>query len=628
MCWKINQLDKKRHSCSHILAQAVQREIDPKVKLGIGPAIDTGFYYDFLFKKWIEFSEDNLKSIEKQMIKIIKEWQNFHIIQTDIKTAKKFIKWLWQEYKIDLLEEFASQWETKITFYINTIKKEGKDNILRWIRTDYIDEYENITNMVDKLFDLDPTEFVTFIDMCEWPHVDSTKEIDPWCIQLSKIAWAYWRWSEKNDMMTRIYAFAFDCKDDLKAHLQFLEEAKRRDHRVIWQKLKLFTISQLVWAWLPLLQPKGMILRQEIENYLWELHKDKWYTKVWTPHIAKESLYHKSWHASKFWDELFRVKGKDEEFFMKPMNCPHHMQIFADNQFSYRDLPIRYFEPATVYRDEKSWQLSWLTRVRSITQDDGHLFCRFSQIEQEVKAITDIIKEFYTTLWMTEDYWVSLSVRGEDKTIYLWSDEVWEKAEYSLESAAKANQLPYRRIEWEAAFYGPKLDFMFKDCLWREWQLATVQCDFNLPERFELEYTNEQWEKKRPVVIHRAISWSLERFMWIMIEHFEWLFPLWLAPEQIKIIPVADNFMDYANNIYNKFKQNWLRVSIDDSEHSFSKKIRNAELMKVNYILVIWEKEVKTDTVAVRECKSKKQYEIWTEEFIMKCKKEIKDRSL
>ena len=428
-------------------------------------------------------------------------------------------------------------------------------------------------------------------------------------------------------MMTRVYGLAFDTKEELQAHLTMLEEARKRDHRILGQKLKLFTISPLVGSGLPLLQPHGMIIRKEVEDYLWELHKDKGYQRVWTPHLAKEDLYKTSGHAEKFWDELFRVRGKDENFFMKPMNCPHHMQIFADNQFSYRDMPVRYFEPATVYRDEKTGQLSGLTRVRSITQDDGHLFCRVSQITEEVGTIVNIIKTFYTTLGMINDYWVRLSVRGPEGK-YLGSDEVWEKAEWALKYACDTFELPYQIGIDEAAFYGPKLDFMFKDAIWREWQLATIQCDFNLPERFDLSFVNEQGEKERPVVIHRAISGSLERFMGVMIEHFGGAFPLWLAPVQMQIVPVAEKFNDYAFELKKRFSQQDLRASVDDSSDSFSKKIRNAEMMKVPYILIVGEKEEAASSVSVREFRSKKQYEKSVSEFISQVTSERKERRL
>jgi len=327
---------------------------------------------------------------------------------------------------------------------------------------------------------------------------------------------------------------------------------------------------------------------------------------------------------------MFKVFGwtSKETFFLKPMNCPHHMQLFADNQFSYRDMPVRYFEPATVYRDEKSGQLSWLTRVRAITQDDGHLFCRVSQIKDEVKSITDIIKEYYTTLWMTDDYWVSLSVRWDDKSKYLGTEEVWQLAEWALEEASKENNLPYKRVEWEAAFYGPKLDFMFKDAIWREWQLATIQCDFNLPNRFNLSFTNENNEQERPVVIHRAISWSLERGMWVLIEHFAWVFPLWLSPRQVTILPVLPMFDEYAESVLKELRSAWIRANADFSTDWLNKKVRNAEKMHNNYILVIWEQEMQNNTVSVRNYRTKDQSVESLIDFKNRIMQEYKTRSL
>ena len=622
---------KPRHSLSHVLAQAVQRALDPLAKLGIGPAIETGFYYDFIFSEGVECKEEQLKEINKMMTKIVKESQLFHRIELKYDQAKEIITMLGEEFKIELIDEFKAEGETVFSYYINTIPLSAKDNLLKGSKPEYITKYEKINKQLQKFWILDAefaTQFITFIDMCEWPHVESTKEINPDAFKLDKIAWAYWRGNEKNPMMTRIYGLAFEDKNALKAYIEMMEEARKRDHRLIWKQLKLFTISPLVGAGFPMLQPNGMTIRKEIEDYLRELHKDKWYQRVRTPHLCKHDLYITSWHINKYGDNLFKVKGRDEEFFLKPMNCPHHMQIFADNQFSYRDMPVRYFEPATVYRDEKTGELWGLLRVRAITQDDGHLFCRASQIEEEVSTIVDIIKKFFWTMGMIDNYRVSLSVRGEDRSKYLWSDDVWEKAEWGLEKAAIANKLPFIKILWEAAFYWPKLDFMFKDCLWREWQLSTIQCDFNLPERFDLSFMNEKWEKERPVVVHRAISWSLERFMWVMIEHFAGAFPLWLAPQQIKLVPVAEKFIDYAIQIEKEMKEKWIRASIDSGEDSFSKKIRNAEIEKIPYIVIVGEKEETTKTLSIREYRSKKQYEIGMTEFVDKCLVEIKERSL
>ena len=542
-----------RHSLAHLLAMSVL-ELDPEAKLGTGPATETGFFYDIAFSKEKPLSESDFKTLEKTMRKLINKKLDFIREELSERDARELFKS--QPYKLELIEGIVARGET-ISVY----------------RT------------------------ADFVDLCEGPHVENTGEIPVDAFAIVRVAGAYWKSDESRDQLTRITGIAFESKAALEKYLWQQEEAKKRDHRKLGKELKLFTLSDLVGSGLPLLQPNGMIIRQEIENYLWSLHRMKGYSRVWTPHIAKETLYKTSGHAEKFGDELFRVQGKEEKFFLKPMNCPHHMQIFADNDWSYRDMPVRYFEPATVYRDEKSGQLAGLTRVRSITQDDGHLFCRASQIGNEVSTIVSIIKEFYTTFNMIDGYWVRLSVRGEDGK-YLGSDEVWKTAEKALEDSAQENTLPYSRVEGEAAFYGPKLDFIFKDALDREWQLATIQCDFNLPERFNLSFANERGEKERPVVIHRAISGSLERFMGIMIEHCSGAFPLWLSPIQIAILPIGESHEAYAKKIANTFLEENFRVEIL-SDESLGKRIRETKLKKIPYIFVVGDKEVETQTVSV-----------------------------
>ncbi len=620
-------LDTKRHSLAHIMAQAVQQNF-PETKCATWPFTEDWFYYDFDFGAQ-EFSDKDLKKIEKSMKKIISQNQDFQMFEVSYDEARELLKLMGEDFKseiVDMLEsgkfKNAEKITGKISFYINTGKWGQATDVQIHIQEKW---YFDFASHMDG----DQVRNLKFIDMCAGPeHVASTSSLDANSFKLARVAGAYWMGNADNQQLTRIYAYAFDDKDTLDKHLHMLEEAKKRDHRILGAKLKLFSVSELIGPGLPLMQPAGMVIRKELEDYLWDLHKTRGYDRVWTPHIAKEALYETSGHAAKFGDELFRVQGKEDKFIMKPMNCPHHMQIFADNQFSYRDMPVRYFEPATIYRDEKSGQLSGLTRVRAITQDDGHLFCRVEQIKDEVKTITDIIKEFYTTLWLTNDYWVSLSVRGEDKSKYLWTDDVWKIAEAALEEAAKENQLPYKRVEWEAAFYGPKLDFMFKDAIGREWQLATIQCDFNLPERFELEFTNEKGEKERPVVIHRAIAGSLERGMGVFIEHFAGTFPLWMAPRQVRIVPVASTFNDYADSVYKALKDAGIRVEIDDSSDSLNKKVRNAEKMHVNYILVIGEEEENSESVAVRNYKTKDQSVMKTEEFTEMLLTEIREKKL
>ena len=391
--------------------------------------------------------------------------------------------------------------------------------------------------------------------------------------------------------------------------------------------MELFVTSDLVGPGLPLLAPKGMIIRSEIINYLWQLHHDKGYQRVWTPHIAKEQLYKTSGHWDKFGDELFKVQGKSDRFILKPMNCPHHMQIFDSFSLSYRDMPVRFFEPATIYRDEKSGQLHGLSRVRAITQDDGHLFCRTSQIKQEVATIVSVIRKFYQTLGMDKDYWVSLSVRGEDKSKYLGSDEVWNNAEGSLEEAAKENDLPYKKIPGEAAFYGPKLDFIFKDSLGREWQLATIQCDFNLPERFNLSFMNEESKKERPVVIHRAISGSLERFMSVLIEHFAGKFPLWLSPVQVKVLTITDKHLQFAGDVVSSMKGKGLRVELDDRTETMGKKVRDAQMEKVNYIVTVGDKEMEKNSLSVRD-RNGDVSDVPVNEFISKLVDEVSKKKI
>ncbi len=623
-------LSTKRHSLSHIMAQAVKQNF-PEVKIATGPDTEDWFYYDFDFgEKTLE--EKELKKIQNSMKKIVTQGQDFKKFEVSYDEAREILDKMWEWFKKELVDKLES-WvfkneekiSGKISFYINISKGKNSEyysSLQEYLKGKWYFDFEE--------HDWDQVKNLKFIDMCTGPHVENTKELDANSFKLAKIAWAYWLGDANNKQLTRIYAYAFENKEELDKHIKMLEEAKKRDHRILGQKLKLFTISDLVGPWLPLFQPAWAILRKELEDYLWDLHKTRWYDRIWSPHLAKEALYETSGHAGHYLEDMFKVHGgtSKEDFFLKPMNCPHHMQIFDDNQFSYKDMPIRYFEPATVYRDEKSGQLSGLTRVRSITQDDGHLFCRVSQIEEEVKTVTDVIKEFYTTMWMVDNYWVSLSVRWEDKSKYLWSEDVWIKAEWALRNVCEKNNLPFKEIPWEAAFYGPKLDFMFKDAIGREWQLATIQCDFNLPERFNLSFKNENNEEERPVVIHRAILGSFERWIWMLIENFAWVFPLWLAPRQVKIIPVLPKFDDYAKKVETELKQAWIRVSWDYSTDWLNKKVRMAEKMHNNYILVVWEAEEKEGTVSVRNYKTKEQTVENLDDFKNRIIEEIEEKRL
>jgi threonyl-tRNA synthetase len=579
----MNNLENKRHTLAHLMAQAII-ELYPSAVPTIGPAVENGWYYDFDFGE-TKITDTDLAQIETVMKKNLKNWTEW--TKKDVLASEALTQFSDNVYKTELINEFSKE-DKNLTFYTCG----------------------------------------GFLDLCRGGHCEHpAKDISPDSFKIDKLAGAYWRGDAKNKQLTRVYGLAFDTKEELDKYIWQQEEAKKRDHRVLGKQQNIFMISELVGAGLPLLKPNGALIKRELENFLWDLHKDLGYERVWTPHLARTELYKISGHYEAY-KENFQVKGKEEDFMMKPMNCPHHMQIFADNPVSYKDLPIRYFEPATVYRDEKSGQLSGLTRVRSITQDDGHLFCTPEQIKDEVTKICNVINTFYKTFNMTE-YWVSLSVRGQDgEKDYLGSDEVWQMAEKSLEDAALANKLPYKRIEGEAAFYGPKLDFMFKDAIGREWQLATIQCDFNLPMRFKLEYTDNDGTKKQPVVIHRAISGSLERFMAIAIEHFAGAFPVWLSPVQVSIVPVkADLHNEFANKVYSALKEQGVRVELDDRNESLGKRIRAAKEMKTPYVIVIGDKERDSGNLTV-ETRSEKIEGISISDFVEKVVSEIKERTL
>lgn len=548
-----NELSNKRHTLAHLLAAATL-EIFPETKLTLGPAIENGFYYDMEFKESI--SDDDLKKIEKTMRKLLPDWKEFTHKEVSIDEAKEVFAG--NAYKIELIEEIAEKGEA-ITLYTCG----------------------------------------GFTDLCRGGHSENpAKDIKEESFKLDKIAGAYWRGDEKNTMLTRIYGFAFDTKEELDAHLNMLELAKERDHRKIGKELDLFTFSDLVGPGLPLFTPKGTIVRDLIIEKIQRIQRGYGYQKVTIPHITKKELYEKSGHWTKFGDELFKVKGASEtEFVMKPMNCPHHTQIYASKQRSYKDLPIRYMETGVVYRDEQAGELMGLARVRAISQDDGHIFCRPDQIEEEITNIVEVIKEFYTSLdmWKEGGFWVSLSVRDpKSPEKYLGGGEIWDKSEAILEEIAKKNKLPFKRIEGEAAFYGPKLDFMFKDSLGRERQLATAQLDFNMPARFELEYTDKDGSKQTPVMIHRAVAGSLERFLAVAIEHFAGHFPVWLAPIQITVIPVNEEAHgDFAQNLYKQMLLSGIRAEIL-TEDSLGKRIRLAKTQKVPYLMVIGDKEIES----------------------------------
>jgi len=546
----------------------------PDVKRGVGPWTDTGVYQDFDFSEEAP-SEKEFKKIEKKMRWIINK--DFKIQSSTLapEEAREIFKQ--DEYKLELIEEIIGRGE-ELSFY-DFVGEEGQ---------------------------------VFYRDLCAGPHLESTGQVG--AFKVMKLAGAYWRGDEKNKMLTRIYAVAFADKEGLDEYLELLEEAAKRDHRKLGKELDLFCFSELVGPGLPLFTPKGTFLRNKIADTIQDIQAQFGYEKVSIPHITKKDLYETSGHWEKFKDDLFHVHGKsDTEFVMKPMNCPHHAQIYASRMRSYRDLPLRFAEVTTCYRDELPGELLGLSRVRSLTQDDGHVFCRMDQIKQECKNIVHVIRYFYTKLGMfgPDDFWVSLSVRdSQDLDKYLGDAGNWDKAEQFLEEIAQEEKLAYKRVEGEAAFYGPKLDFQFRDALGREWQLATVQIDFVQPDRFGLEYINEKGEKSQPIMIHRAIAGSLERFLSVIIEHFGGAFPLWLSPVQAQILPVSEVHEDFADQLLADAKAAGGRVEIARSTDSLGKRIRNAQKLKLPMAIIVGDKEVEGDQLTIRKYGEEKDEKI------------------
>ncbi|MBU1029326.1 threonine--tRNA ligase, partial [Patescibacteria group bacterium] len=506
-----SQLDTMRHSTAHILAAAVM-ELYPEAKLGVGPVVEHGFYYDIDVATPV--TAQDLQKIEKRMKKIVQRNDEFRREEMSLDEAIEFFKQHKQDYKVALLKDLKEKGTTSMS---EEEQRDAGGNVdtasIYWTGN--------------------------FIDLCRGPHVKSSREIG--AFKLKSVAGAYWRGKTDNPMLQRIYGYAFATEAELEAHLKMLEEAEKRDHRKLGQELDLFVFSPLVGSGLPLFTERGVILREKLEEFVTSLQEPFGYRRVRIPHIAKSDLYKTSGHWDKFEDDLFHVRSKktDDEFVLKPMNCPHHTQIFASQPRSYRDLPIRMAEVTMVYRDENTGQLQGLSRVRSITQDDAHVFCAMEQVKSEVKVVQKVISKFYKTFAMPLR--VRLSVRDPKKPeAYLGGDEVWQKAEDILRQALKSEGIKdYEIGVGEAAFYGPKLDFIAKDAIGREWQLATCQLDFNLPERFQLEYMGEDGVKHRPVMIHRAVLGSKERFIGILIEHYAGAFPTWLAPVQVQVIPVS-----------------------------------------------------------------------------------------
>jgi threonyl-tRNA synthetase len=574
-----DQLHAMRHSLAHIMATAVQR-LWPGVKLGIGPVVQDGFYYDIDLGPDTKISEEDFGRIEEEMRKVIADDSAFERFEKPVDEAIAWAKDAKQPYKEELL---------------NDLKRAGT-TVAKDLSADELGTISEGNAQVENVSFYKNGDFA---DLCRGPHVASTGKVG--AFKLMRVAGAYWRGNEKNPQMQRLYGVAFAAEDELKKHLNMLEEAKKRDHRKLGQELDLFVISDLVGSGLPLFTPRGTVIRDALLGFSEELQRNSGFEKVFIPHITKQELYEKSGHWDKFGDELFLVKSQEtsDQFVLKPMNCPHHTQIYASRPRSYRDLPIRYMESTVQYRDEKKGELNGLSRVRSISIDDAHIFCRLDQIEEEFTTIMNMIRDMYTVFGMK--FRARLSFR-DDSDGYLGDPKDWEDAQQTIEAVAKKLELEYFVALGEAAFYGPKIDIMVTDAIGREWQCATEQLDFVQPQRFGLTYIDADGTEKQPVMIHKALLGSVERFLSVYIEHTAGKFPIWVAPEQVRLITVnqEDSTVEFANEVLEKAKKLGLRLSIDNSNESVGKKIRAAEVAKVPYTIVVGEKEISSKQVVPR----------------------------
>ncbi len=578
----VDKLEKMRHSASHVLAQAVLK-LYPDAKLGIGPAIDNGFYYDFEFSE--PLAEEDLPKIEKEMKNIVK--QNLPIVQVFMK-RKEAIDYLTktgQNYKLELLESIPDE---DLSFFITG------DN--------------------------------DFADLCRGPHISSTKEIGS--VKLLKTAGAYWRGDEKQKMLTRIYGTAFETKEELKAYLELQAEAEKRNHRILGKQLQLFAIIPEIGQGLPVWLPRGYRMRRILEDYMLDLERDAGYEHILTPHINKETLFQISGHLGFYKDSMYApIEVEDEKYYLKPMNCPSGIMVYKLEPKSYRDLPYKLGEFGTVYRYEKSGELHGLQRVRGFTQNDAHIFCTQEQLESVIDETLDLLDTFYKDVGFNNyKFRLSLSDWEKKKDHYAGEPDKWKIAEETLRKVLQNRGIEYEEIPGEAAFYGPKIDVQAVNVFGKEDSVSTIQLDFNLPERFDVKYIDEDGTEKQPFMIHRALIGSFERFFAFLIEHHGGDFPLWFAPEQVSIIPISEKHNDYAKKVYDEFKSAKLRVSLDDRNKSMQSRIRDAEKMKLPYIVIIGDKEVETETISIRTRKTKDQGLMKIQEFIDTLKEEIRTK--
>ena len=596
-----SELYRKRHSAAHVMAEAVV-SCFPDVKLAIGPPIEDGFYYDFDLGedengKPRTFTPADLEEIEQKMKALLKSNAPFEHSTMTIDEAREFFAD--QPYKLELIDDLAA----------------GKED-------------ENGNPITAPASEVSIYRQRDFVDLCRGPHVGYTKQIKANAVKVLRSSGAYWRGDENNAQLQRIYATAWDNRTELDDYLNRLEEAKKRDHRRLGKQLRLFHISPLVGSGLPLWLPNGTILREELENFLRQAQVERGYLPVITPHIGNLDLYRTSGHYPYYKDSQYApIEVDDEEFLLRPMNCPHHIEIYRSEPRSYRDLPVRLAEFGTVYRYEKSGELSGLTRVRGFTIDDSHLFVTPEQLEEEFIGVVELIQYVFTVLGFS-DFRARLGINDPESDKYAGSPEMWEEAIRLIKQAADKVGMNYSVEVGEAAFYGPKLDFIVRDVLKREWQLGTVQVDFLLPERFDLEYTGEDGQKHRPVMIHRAPFGSLERFTGILIEHFNGAFPLWLSPVQAIMIPIADRHIEYAGEVAADLRAAGIRIDVDDSSERMNKKIRSAQLQKIPYMLVVGDKEAEDGLVAVRTRENEDRGAVPVAEFRDNALELIKTRSM
>ncbi|PKV75671.1 threonine--tRNA ligase [Pontibacter ramchanderi] len=545
------------HSSAHLLAEALEA-LYPGIKFGIGPPVENGFYYDVDLGEGKTFSQDDFAQVEQKMLELARAKNEYKRQEVSKADAIKYFTEKGDEYKLDLIKDLE---DGSITFYTQG----------------------------------------NFVDLCRGPHIPNTGFIK--AAKLMNVAGAYWRGDEKSKQLTRIYGITFPKQKELAEYLERLEEAKKRDHRKLGKELELFAFSEKVGMGLPLWLPKGTLLRERLEQFMRKAQVKAGYQPVVTPHIGSKELYVTSGHYDKYGADSFqpiKTPNEGEEFFLKPMNCPHHCEIYKTRPRSYKELPVRLAEFGTVYRYEQSGELHGLTRVRGFTQDDAHIFCRPDQVKDEFKKVIDLVLYVFSALGF-EDYTAQISLRDpENKAKYIGADELWEKAENAIIEAAAEKGLPTVTELGEAAFYGPKLDFMVRDALGRKWQLGTIQVDYNLPERFQLEYIGADNQKHRPVMIHRAPFGSLERFVAVLIEHCGGNFPLWLSPEQFAILPISEKYHDFAQQLYDQLQQHDIRGFVDNRDEKIGRKIRDAEVRKVPYMLIVGEKEQENGAVSVR----------------------------